>query len=86
MKISRAMLRAILGAILLTGWVYAAEPADRVADATYVPLPKPRKIIERPPAQEDWCVHAITVLLNPRADAFLRTATLEKARNRGCVN
>jgi hypothetical protein len=82
MKISRTMF----GAILLTGWAHAAEPADRVANATYVPLPKPRKIVERPLTQEDWCVHAITVLLNPHADEFLRTATLEKARIRGCVN
>jgi hypothetical protein len=52
MKISQAMLAAIL----LTGWAHAAEAADRVANATYVPLPKPRKIIERPPSQEDWCV------------------------------
>jgi hypothetical protein len=78
--------RATFGAILLAGWAQAAEPADRVASATYVPLPKPRKIVERPPTQEDWCAHAITVLLNSRADELLRTATLEKARNRGCVN
>jgi hypothetical protein len=82
MKISRAMF----GAIALTGWAHAAEPADRVADVTYVPLPKPRKMVERPPTREDWCANAITVLLNPRADALLRTATLEKARTRGCVD
>jgi hypothetical protein len=37
--------------ILLKGWAQAAEPEDRVASATYVWLPKPRKIIERPPAR-----------------------------------
>ena len=81
MKISRAMFAAIF----LTGWAYAAESADRVANASYVPLPKPRKIVERPPTQGDWCANAITVLLNPHADEFLRTAVLESARNRGCV-
>ncbi len=79
-------LRAMLGVMLLACWAHAAEAADRVASATYVPLPKPRKITERPPAQDDWCVHAITVLLDPHADVLVRTATLEKARNRGCVN
>jgi hypothetical protein len=51
--------------ILLTGWAQAAEPEDRVASATYVWLPKPRKIIERPPARR------------LRADVLLRTATME---------
>jgi hypothetical protein len=82
MKISPAMF----GAILLTGWAQAAEPADGVASATDVPLPKPRKIVERPLTQEDWCANAIAVVLNPHADEFLRTAMLEKARNRRCVN
>jgi hypothetical protein len=45
MKISRTMF----GAILLTGWAHAAEPADRLASATAVPLPNPRKSSERPP-------------------------------------
>jgi hypothetical protein len=78
--------RAMFGAILLTGWANAAEPADRLANAAYVPLPKPRKAMEQPSAQIDWCAGAITVLLNPHANELLRTATLEKARNRGCVN
>ena len=82
MKISRAMF----GAMLLAGWAHAAEPADRVTNGTYVPLPKPRKIVERPLTQEDWCANAIAVLLNPHADELLRTAMLAKARNRGCVN
>jgi hypothetical protein len=80
------MLRAIFGAILLTGWVHAAESADRLAGATYVPLPKPRKIVEQQLTQADWCADAITVLLNPHANEFVRAATLEKARNRGFVN
>ncbi len=60
--------------------------ADRLANATYVPLPKPRRIVERPLTETNWCADAIAVLLNPRADEILRTAMLEKARNRGCVN
>ena len=82
MKISRT----VFGALLLAGWAQAAEPADRVASATAVPLPKPRKVVERPPTQEDWCATAIAVLLKPHVDEVLRTATLEKARNRRCVN
>jgi hypothetical protein len=80
------ILPAMFGAIVLTGWAHAAEPADRVANATYVPLPKPRKIVERPLTQEDWCANALAVLLNPHADKDFRTAMLEKARNRRCVN
>ena len=80
------ILRAMFATILLAGWAHAAEPADRLAKATYVPLPKPRRIVERPLTEPNWCADAIAVLLNPRADELLRTAMLERARNRGCVN
>jgi Transmembrane secretion effector len=80
------MLQAMFGAVLLIGWAHAAEPTHRLVDATYVPLPKPRTIVERPLTEANWCANAIAVLLNPRADEPLRTATLEKARNRRCVN
>jgi hypothetical protein len=64
-SVPAAALTGDAATILLTGWAQAAEPADRVASATYVRLPKPRKIVERPPASR------------LRADVLPRTATLE---------
>ena len=60
------ILRAMFATILLAGWAHAAEPADRLAKATYVPLPKPRRIVERPLTEPNWCADAIAVLLARR--------------------
>jgi hypothetical protein len=42
--------------------------------------------VERPLSPQEWCANAFKVLGNPYADRFLKAATLEKARNRGCLN
>lgn len=49
---------------------------------------KPRKIVAapRPPVSpEQWCSEAFRALGNPYLDQYLKAATLEKARNRGCL-
>lgn len=47
---------------------------------------EPRTRVERPLTPQEWCANAFKVLGNPYADQFLKAATLEKARNRGCLN
>jgi hypothetical protein len=62
----------------------------RVGQAHHCPnqvlLPPPSARAERPLSPQEWCTNAFKVLGNPYADSFLKAATLEKARNRGCLN
>jgi hypothetical protein len=40
---------------------------------------------QRPLSPQEWCVEAFKVLGDPFVDSYLKVATLEKARNRGCL-
>lgn len=49
-------------------------------------LMEPRKRVDQAQSKpEDFCVNAFKILGNPYADQYLKAATLEKARNRGCL-
>jgi hypothetical protein len=49
-------------------------------------LPPPPARAQRPLSPQEWCADAFKVLGNPFVDSYLKAATLEKARNRGCLN
>jgi hypothetical protein len=49
-------------------------------------MTEPRRRLERPLTPQEWCAQAFKVLGDPLADKFLKAATLEKTRNRGCLN
>jgi hypothetical protein len=45
----------------------------------------PRQVVQPSQTPEQWCAQAFKVLGNPFVDQYLKAATLEKARNRGCL-
>ena len=70
-----------------------ASPARReeyisVGQANHCPhqmFLEPRKRAEQPLTSQQWCDTAFRLLANPSIDPYLKQATLEKMRNRGCL-